>query len=166
MKRSSLGEKVLSVMDDAGQGRARCRKAREGFASPLSLLLLLKIRIRIKIRIKEERLFFYHSISSSGSPRLLVAFSSGAGSRIPHLMSDKSRVVLGKLHCCTLSCWVELLPVAPLCRVIVCPETSRLDTPPVSSSHGWGKLGEVEKVLEELEKTRLAAAEVNDEGED
>ena len=58
-----------------------------------------------------------------------------------------------------------MLPVAPLCRVIVCPETSRLDTPPVSSSHGWGKLGEVEKVLEELEKTRLAAAEVN-EGED
>ena len=58
-----------------------------------------------------------------------------------------------------------MLPVAPLCRVIVCPETRRLDTPPVSSSHGWGKLGEVEKVLEELEKTRLAAAEVN-EGED
>ena len=55
--------------------------------------------------------------------------------------------------------------MAPLCRVIVCPETSRLDTPPVSSSHGWGKLGEVEKVLEELEKTRLAAAEVK-EGED
>ena len=55
--------------------------------------------------------------------------------------------------------------MAPLCKVIVCPETKRLDTPPVSSSHGWGKLGEVEKVLEVLEKTRLAAAEVN-EGED
>lgn len=54
--------------------------------------------------------------------------------------------------------------MAPLCKVIVCPETRRFDTPPVSSSHGWGKLGEVEKVLEEVEKTRLAAAEVN-EGE-
>ena len=87
-------------MDDAGQGRARCRKAREGFASPLSLHLLIRIRIRIKIRIriririKEERVLFYHSISSSGSPRLLVAFSSGAGSRMPHLMSERSKVVL------------------------------------------------------------------------
>ena len=91
-------------MDDAGQGRARCRKAREGFASPLSLHLLIRIRIRIRIRtririririrIKEERVLFYHSISSSGSPRLLVAFSSGAGSRMPHLMSDRSKVVL------------------------------------------------------------------------
>jgi len=98
-------------MDDAGQGRARCRKAREGFASPLSLHLLIRIRIRtririririkirIRIRIKEERVLFYHSISSSGSPRLLVAFSSGAGSRMPHLMSERSKVVLGKLHC-------------------------------------------------------------------
>ena len=85
---------ILSVMDDAGQGRARCRKAREGFAYPLSLPLLIRIRIRIRIRIKEERLLIYHSISSSGSPRLLVAFSSGAGSRIPHLMSDRSKVVL------------------------------------------------------------------------
>ena len=75
-------------MDDAGQGRARCRKAREGFASPLSL------HLRIRIRIKGDELLFYHSISSSGSPRLLVAFSSGAGSRIPHLMSDRSKVVL------------------------------------------------------------------------
>ena len=73
-------------MDDAGQGRARCRKAREGFASPLSL--------HLRIRIKGDELLFYHSISSSGSPRLLVAFSSGAGSRIPHLMSDRSKVVL------------------------------------------------------------------------
>ena len=40
-------------------------------------------------------LFFNdHSISSSGSPRLLVAFSRGAGSKIPHLMSDRSKVVL------------------------------------------------------------------------
>ena len=71
---------VLSVMDDAGQGRARCRKkAREGFHS---------------ISGSGSRLLFYHSISSSGSPRLLVAFSSGAGSRIPHLMSDRSKVVL------------------------------------------------------------------------
>ena len=60
---------------------------------------------------------------------------------------------------------MELLPWAPLCKVMVCPETKRLDTPPVSSSHGWGKLGDVENVFEELEKTRLAAAEVND-GED
>merc|ERR1712015_85534 len=92
-------------------------------------------------------------------------------------MSERSKVVLqvrvkigfnanlvnshlGKLHCWTLSCWVELLPVAPLCKVIVWPETKRFDTPPVSSSHGWGKLGEVEKELEEVE-----AADVN-EGED
>ena len=68
---------------------------------------------------------------------------------------------------------MELLPVAPLCKVIVWPETKRFDTPPVSSSHGWGKLGEVEKELEEVEKTRLAAAEVEkveaadvNEGED
>ena len=154
-------------------------------------------RIRI-LRTKDQdllgpriRVFSnYHAISSSGSPRLLVAFSSGAGSKIPHLMSERSKVVLqvrvkisftanlvnshlGKLHCWTLSCWVELLPVAPLCKVIVWPETKRFDTPPVSSSHGWGKLGEVEKELEEVEKTRLAAAEVEkveaadvNEGED
>ena len=34
-----------------------------------------------------------------------------------------------------------------------------------TSSHGCGKLGDVENVFDELEKTRLAAAEVND-GED
>ena len=73
------------------QGKAgRVAKAREGFASPLSLHL----RIRIRNRIKVDGLLLYHSISSSGSPRLLVAFSSGAGSRIPHLMSDRSKVVL------------------------------------------------------------------------
>ena len=69
------------------QGKAgRVAKAREGFASPLSL--------HLRIRIKVDGLLLYHSISSSGSPRLLVAFSSGAGSRIPHLMSDRSKVVL------------------------------------------------------------------------
>ena len=110
---------ILSVMDDAGQGRARCRKAREGFAYPLSLHLLIRIRIkvRIRIRIKEERLLIYHSISSSGSPRLLVAFSSGAGSRIPHLMSDRSKVVLRVLLEVKFSIFGENLSTLVNCTV-------------------------------------------------
>ena len=75
-------------MDDVGGKAGRVAKAREGFASPLSL------HLRIRNRIKVDGLLLYPSISSSGSPRLLVAFSSGAGSRIPHLMSDRSKVVL------------------------------------------------------------------------
>ena len=83
---------ILSVEDHAGQGKARCRKARQGFASPLSLIL------RFRFRNKGDGLLFNHSISSSGPPRLLVAFSRGAGSRIPHLMSDRSKVVLQVLE--------------------------------------------------------------------
>ena len=108
---------ILSVMDDAGQGRARCRKAREGFAYPLSLHLLIRIEIRIRIRIKEERVFIYHSISSSGSPRLLVAFSSGAGSRMPHLMSDRSKVVLQVLLEVKFSIFCENLSTLVNCTV-------------------------------------------------
>ena len=81
-------------MDDVGGKAGRIAKAREGFASPLSLHPRIMIRIHLRIRIRGDGLLLYHSISSSGSPRLLVAFSSGAGSRIPHLMSDRSKVVL------------------------------------------------------------------------
>lgn len=63
---------------------------------------------------------------------------------------------LGREQCWTESC--AAAPPAPLWRVMVWPETSMLDTPPASSSQGWGKLGEPvgKEEPEELENTRLA----------
>ena len=73
-------------MDDAG--------ARQGALRRQERALLLLYHSISGSGSRVDGLLLYHSISSSGSPRLLVAFSSGAGSRIPHLMSDRSKVVL------------------------------------------------------------------------
>ena len=81
---------------------------------------------------------------------------------IDDTFGNSSFAYLGREQCCTLS-WAPAPP--PLWRVIVWPDTSRLDTPPCgSSSQGGGKDDEAEKELEELEKTRLAW-EVEKEGE-